>query len=177
MIEMDISFDYFGVRIKEICKRYHVGPVGPTPGHMVRCCHTGVHVDMTHHWSKEAHSRPIRSKAHGSKGPQPRDHWLGTLWAPSYPPWDPPGRKAAWTGPHRDWPTPPGWPTPPWGPSRHPSTCQLAKSGARCLPEYSFEILQLLMEDSPTWPPLLSATCHHLICGSQGSLELLWAYK
>jgi hypothetical protein len=32
---MDISFAYFGVRMKEICTRYHVGPVGPTPGHVV----------------------------------------------------------------------------------------------------------------------------------------------
>jgi hypothetical protein len=39
---MDISFAYFGVRLKEICTRSHAGPVGPTPVHMETCCHTGV---------------------------------------------------------------------------------------------------------------------------------------
>jgi hypothetical protein len=48
--------------MREICKRYHVDPVGPTLGYVAICCHTGAHVSMTPHWSKETHLRPIRSQ-------------------------------------------------------------------------------------------------------------------
>jgi hypothetical protein len=43
MIKMDISFAYIGARMREICKRYHVDPVGPTLGYVAICCHTGAH--------------------------------------------------------------------------------------------------------------------------------------
>jgi hypothetical protein len=62
MIEMDISFAYFGAWMKEIHIRHHVGPVGPTPGHVATCWQTGAHVSMTPHRSKETHLRPIRSQ-------------------------------------------------------------------------------------------------------------------
>jgi hypothetical protein len=61
-IEMDISFAYIRARMREICTKHQVGSVRPTLGHVATCCHAGAHVSMTPHRSKEAHSRPIRSK-------------------------------------------------------------------------------------------------------------------
>jgi hypothetical protein len=58
---MDISFAYFGARMKEICTRHHVGPMRPTLGHLVTCYHTEARVSMTPHQSKETHLRPIIS--------------------------------------------------------------------------------------------------------------------
>jgi hypothetical protein len=37
-----------------------MGPVGPTPGHVATCWHTGCHVSMTPHQSKRSTSRRIR---------------------------------------------------------------------------------------------------------------------
>jgi hypothetical protein len=61
-IETDISFAYIRAQMREMCTRHHVDPVGPTPGHVARCCHRGAHVAMTPHRSKEAHSRLIKIK-------------------------------------------------------------------------------------------------------------------
>jgi hypothetical protein len=49
------------------------------------------------------------------------------------------------------------------------------------MPEYPpGSLWLLLMEDSPTWPPLFYATCHHLIgplVVPKEPRELLLAYK
>jgi hypothetical protein len=133
-IEMDISFAYFGVRTKEICTIYHVGPVGPTPGHVVTCCHTGVYVAMAHHRSKRSTVSTNQEQARRSKGPQPRDNWLETSQAPPYPPWDPLGthlneNRQDWGYPGIE--QPPGRSTSPEGLSHRYSTCRLVVTNQR----------------------------------------------
>jgi hypothetical protein len=61
-IEMEISFTYIRARIREICIRHYVGPVGPTLGHVATYWHTGCHVSMTPHQSKRNTSRRIRRR-------------------------------------------------------------------------------------------------------------------
>jgi hypothetical protein len=82
---MDISFAYIRARMREICTGHHVGPVGPTPGHVVMCWHTGCHVSMTPHQSKRSTSRRIRRRHVYStriQGPTTRANCLQTAWAP-----------------------------------------------------------------------------------------------
>jgi hypothetical protein len=139
-IEMDTSFAYIRSRMREICTRHHVDPVGPTPGHMETCCHTGAHVAMTPHRSKEAYSRPIRSKHAGSKGPQPRDNGLETTQTPPYPPWDPPGShldENRRDRGHLEIGRSPRSIEPLWGLLRRPSTCRLVVASQRWCQVYA----------------------------------------
>jgi hypothetical protein len=84
-IETDISFAYIRARMREICIRHHVGLVGPTPGHVAMCWHTGCHVSMTPHKSKRSTSQRIR-RCHvfitRIQGPTTRANRLQTVWAP-----------------------------------------------------------------------------------------------
>jgi hypothetical protein len=84
-IEMEISFTYIRARIREICIRHYVGPVGPTLGHVATYWHTGCHVSMTPHQSKRNTSRRIRRHHVFStriQGPTTRANGLQTAWAP-----------------------------------------------------------------------------------------------
>jgi hypothetical protein len=71
--------------MREICTGHHVGPVGPAPGHVETCWHTGCHVSMTPHQSKRSTSRRIRC-CHvfntRIQGPTTRANRLQTAWAP-----------------------------------------------------------------------------------------------
>ena len=76
MIEMDISFVYFGARMKEICDSQDTimwVRWDPQIGHGVTRCHTGSHVYVTHHQSKETHLRPIRSQYTDSRAHIPTE--------------------------------------------------------------------------------------------------------
>jgi hypothetical protein len=80
---MDISFAYFGVRMKEICTRYHVGMVGPTPGHVLShrspCVHDTSSIQGN---TPSTNQEPV----HVSKGPLPHGNGLKTPHTPPYPP-------------------------------------------------------------------------------------------
>jgi hypothetical protein len=82
---MDISFAYIEARMREICTRHHVGSMGPTPGHVATCWHTGCHVSMTPHKSKTSTSRRIKRRHMFNKriqGPSPRANRFQTAWTP-----------------------------------------------------------------------------------------------
>jgi hypothetical protein len=121
-------------RMREICTRNHVDPVRPIAGHVATCCHTGAHVSMTPHRSKETHFRPIWSKhadprAHNHEitGKKHRKHphtHLGTHLAVT---WTKTGaNRAAWGSTD-----PPVRPNPSWGLSRCPSRCRLLVTSQR----------------------------------------------
>jgi hypothetical protein len=144
--------------------------------------HTRAHGDVLSHKSPRGHDTSSiqrstlltnQEQARRSMGPQPWDNWLETLQSPHthhrthlVVTWMKIGIDPQVGRPHLEAFC-----------ATLPCVSLLwwTRGGAKCLLEYPFEILQiLLMGDSPTWPPLVSAMCHHLIgalVAPQGSLD------